>query len=395
MSQRIPRNVIKYVIVLAITEYIVKHLGSSHEGAIMIHEGLVATLPQIVTLMSIGPFLGGLFVYFGGILADKYGRRLVWAASLFLFGGSMFLIAYATTYRMALVASIPWGVSAAFAWASLAWLFDHEGKEGLKTGYGLIYIASVLLMAAGMGVTMMGGFSHRIQIVLTGIVAFAAGGWVVTFPENYGNRSSSWLEIAKSGVRQVISRRALQLIILYSIMIVPVSWSAQMSLFYFEEKFLTSSEEIVQTYKIVDFIPEVAALFAGIFIVLSGKPDYKKLVIYPAVFMGGCYILLPLAPAAFLFYILEGGASLFSLITGVGILILVNDSILENRATTLSLVMLLRMFSVVSRYLWSLQFNSQEWEILFLISGVLGIVAVLVLIWAVKVHERSEPHSVQ
>ena len=361
----------------------------------MIHEQLVVTLPQIATIMSVLPILGFAFQYFCSIFADKYGRRLAWTVSLFLFGGGMILMALATNYRMAFIASILWGVSTAFAWTSVAWLFDHEGKEGLKTAYGLICIVSVLPIIVGMEIALKGELSRRIMIVLSGVIALILGGWVKTFPENYGNRSSSWLEIAKSGVKQVISRRILQLVVLYSLFIAPAVSAAGLSQFYFEEKFLFSFDDIVQGYEIVSYIPIVAALFAGVTLLLLGKFNYRKFVVYPAIFMVTCYVLLFFAPTISLFYILKGGGSLFSLIAAVGIIILINDSILENRATTLCLVAMLRGFSQVSSHLWNMYFDSQRWEILFLVAGILGIIAVLLLVWAVRIHERqAKSHSV-
>ncbi|MBU7018454.1 MAG: MFS transporter [Theionarchaea archaeon] len=389
MSRRIPVNVIKYVIILAISEYFIKQLPIPYEGGTMIHEQLVITLPQIAVIMSTVTILGFALQYFCSILADKYGRRLAWAISLFLFGGGMVLMALATSYRMAFIASIPWGVSTAFAWTSVAWLFDHEGKEGLKTAYGLIYIVSVLSIVAGMEIALKGESSPRMVIVSTGVIALVLGGWVMTFPENYGNRSSSWLEIAKTGIRQVMSRRILQLIVLYSLFTAPTVSAAGMSQFYLEEKFVFSFNEIVQSYEIVFYISIVAALFAGITVLVLGKPDYRKLAVYPAVFMGVSYVLLPLAPTVSLFYILKGGCSFFSLITTAGIMILINDSILENRATTLTFVLMLGGFSKVSGHLWTMYFDSQRWEILFLISGVLAMTAVLFLFWAVKLHEKQ------
>lgn len=119
------------------------------------------------------------------------------------------------------------------------------------------------------------------------------------------------------------------------------------------------------------------------------RTDYRKLIIYPVAFLGGCYVLLPFAPTESLFFILKGGASLFSLITWAGIVILINDSIYENRATTLSLMMLLMGISAILEPFLHTLITEFEWVTLSLISGVLGVVAVLFLVWAVRIHERQ------
>ncbi|MBU7046694.1 MAG: hypothetical protein HXS54_09690 [Theionarchaea archaeon] len=388
MSQRFPKNVTKYVVVSTIARFFGEKVISPQSGGFIIHERLTLDYFMGDRVMAVSYVTGFLLLYCGGMLADKYGRRLIWAASLFLFGGGMLWLAFATTYEMALLAAVLLGISSAFGCSSLAWLFDHEGKEGLKTAYGLIHIISVLLLVIGMGITMMGEF-HRITFIVTSSAAFAAGGWVITFAENYGNRSSSLVVIAKTGVRQFVSRRVLLLIVLYSLFMRPASWVSGFTLFTYIEKFeVFSPDKVSLMDKTFDTISVVTLFLAGLFLLFLRRTDYRKLIIYPVVFLGGFYVLLPFAPTESLFFILKGGASLFSLITWAGIIILINDSISENRATTLSLMILLMSIPALLEFFLYILITEFEWVTLSLISGALGIVAVLLLVWAVRIHER-------
>jgi MFS family permease len=266
MSQRFPKNVTKYVVVLTIAKIIGEGVIYPQSGGFMVLEGLTLDYYMEGKVMAVSYFIGFLLLYCGGILADKYGRRLTWAASLFLVGGGMLWIALAPTYVTALLAAVLLGISSAFRCSSVAWLFDHEGKEGLKAAYGLIHIISVLLLVIGMGITMMGGF-YRIAMVLASFAAFVAGGWVITFAENYGNRLSSLVVIAKTGVRQFKSRRVLQLIVLYSLFVRPASWVSGFTLFTYIEKFQVFSPEGVSVMdKTLDTISVVTLFLAGLFL---------------------------------------------------------------------------------------------------------------------------------
>lgn len=128
----------------------------------------------------------------------------------------------------------------------------------------------------------------------------------------------------------------------------------------------------------------VVAFLAGILLLLV-KMDYKRLIVYPMIFMAVFYALIPFVPIP-VFFILESGISLFSFLKMVGVLMLANEVIVENRATTLSLLAL--FISVVGFLIpfWGPFFYGLGWGMLSLVACVCTAVSLGVLVAALKIH---------
>jgi hypothetical protein len=95
---------------------------------------------------------------------------------------------------------------------------------------------------------------------------------------------------------------------------------------------------------------------------------------------------MPFIPRPEFFFILEGGFSIFYFVAATGIIILILDSITENRATVLSLVVLLISIPSLLHSYWMSLFLEIDLELLTLMEGVCIAVSVGVLYIALKIY---------
>lgn len=395
MKSNLPLNVIRYVTAAALIQYFVKELLSPHYPEFVVKGTLSLSREQLGLFLTVSASLALVLMYFGGILTDKYGRRRAWAVSLFLYGGGILWMAISGSFTMVLVAAGFIGISSAFKFSATAWLFDSEGKEGLRKAYGLLYIISLPLTLAGMkAVTRLGDFLDDTSVLLVAaVIILVIGWWVITFPGPYGYRHDSCRDIAKSGIHQVVSSRVLQLIVLQSIFMgFPAIVSSMWDL-YFLEKFHEAAIDLFPQFRLISL---VAAFCAGIFVLLK-KTNYRYFIIYPLGFTAVFFVAIPFAPT-WLVYILIGGISAGFLIEGAGLFILINDSIFEDRATALSLMGVLTGISgTVGHFLWTQLFAAWEEKFLLTFSFPLAaafiVVSILLLFWALKMHEKEKENK--
>ncbi|MBU7027570.1 MAG: hypothetical protein HXS48_11605 [Theionarchaea archaeon] len=321
---------------------------------------------------------------------------MVWSVSLFVYGGCMVglgilspepshPLAVFASFESLLAATVLFSFPSAFAISSVAWLFDYEGKKGLKNAHGLLHILSALPVLAGIIITLESSLSTGTNLILTGVIALAAGGLVVTFPENYGSQSS-WKEINKTVVNQFISKKVLQLIVAYSIFMgfpFAVSGSA---LIHFMSMISDFTPETFTPYYII-FI--AVSLCVGILILLMKRINYRKLIVYPMIIVILFYFLLPILPTLLWFFILDGGYLFGSFLIQIGIILLVNESITENRATALAVITLLMAIPTLLTFFWNMVLDTIEWEMACVIAGALAIISLVYLNRAVKTHEEQ------
>lgn len=385
MSKKFPSNVIKYAVILVIAGHFGKELQMINYGSSVLVKvpELTASQTDIVTAVSF--VLPLVLVYFGGIFADKYGRRLAWAILLVLYGVGMLWLNTTSlkisTFGFSIIVTILISGACALGRAPIAWLFDHEGKNGLKNAYGLYHVIIALVAFIGIGLKMGGTTPTNVNYILAGssVLIVMAGVWVMTFPENYGNRSSSWVHIAKSGVNQVLSQRVLQLLIVQGVVMLIASYAKTVLVFTVElesQDFITD----VNTYLIIKSV--ITAFLAGILILLM-KTDYKKLLVYPMGFIALFYALLPFVSTP-VFFILESGIVLFSFLKMVGVLLLANEVIVENRATTLSLLALfISIFAFLTPF-WGPFFYEVGVELLSVVACACTVISLGLLVAAIK-----------
>lgn len=399
--RKFPPNVVRYAVVLVIGTYFIHRLQYPWSAA------FVSRIPPPPIRFNLESFVVGAALSFsiviGGILVDKYGRRLGWAVSRFLYGASIliwFLVfigrGTSSGSLFPILLDMMWALSflaAALQMSWVAWLFDGEGKDGMKDAYGLLYIGSLPLILAGLGLGIfLEGFSGspRVSILLAGLILIGLGFWIFTFPENYGDREKSLLGIAKSGITQFKSSRVLQLIVIQGIFIDLPLWVKGTWKNYLVEEFNLSSDE---TFKTLWLITVAIAFLAGVFLVLVKGVDYNKLIVYPTLCMAGLYLLMPLAPSPQVFTLLIGGVSAVSLLRITGILILMNDAISKNRATVLSLVMFLMTVTGIVSTFWYM--SDIQWDVTFLAAGACALISLVPVGVALKIHGRSAPVSPQ
>jgi MFS family permease len=399
--KKFPPNVVRYAGVLVIGTYFIHRLQYPWSAA------LVSRIPQPFIRFNLESFIVGAALSFsvviGGILVDKYGRRLSWAVSRFLYGASilMWAIVYvgrgtSVEFLLPMFLDIMWALSllaAALKMSWVAWLFDIEGRDGMKNAYGLLYLSSFPLILAGLGLGIfLEDFSDdpHVSILLAGLIMIAVGFWIFTFPENYGDREKSLLNIAKNGITQFKTSRVLQLIVIQGILIDLPLWVKGTWKGYLVEEFNLSSDE---TFKMLWLITVAIAFLAGGFLLLVKGIDYKKLIVYPTICMAGLYLLMPLARSPQVFTILIGGVSAVALLRTAGILILMNDAISENRATVLSLVTFLIMITSIASTFWYV--SDIQWDITFLAAGAFALISLVPVAAALKIHGRNASGSAQ
>lgn len=387
MKVNLPANVIRYAAVIALIQYFVKALESPHYAAFLVRGRLELSYEQLGWFFSLSPLLGVILLVFGGILADKYGRRMTWAASLFLYGGGIVWIIISTSFEMALVAAAFIGISSAFSYSNRAWLYDSEGREGLRKAYGLSYMLSLPLSVVGIKTVFFleDYLSDAVILLVAAALIMITGGIVITFPGSHRDRHHSCTDIVTSGVNQFVSSRVLQLIVLQSIFMgfrsaINIWWDT-----YFLEEVDTLLLDFSPTLQIISL---AAACCAGFFLLLR-KTNYRYFIIYPLIFTTVCFVLIPFIPTQWLalILILRAGISAGFIIETAGVFILINDVISSDRATALSF---LGVFMGISRMVgFSLWGRFAEWEGKFFLAAALVVISLLILLWALKIHEKN------
>ena len=310
MTKQFPPNVIRYVIVFIIAGIWGKELFIPNYGKQILEYVQGCTPSQIDVITYTGIVLPLFFVVLGGILADKYGRKLVWAVFLLLYGGCMFWLqilapsGILTTFVPSLTVAVFISLSFVFVSSPLAWLFDSEGNDGMKNAYGLLRILMGVSALVIVGIKFMGNADIFSQItteiaVISSLLVVLMGLWVLTFPENYGTRSLSLPEIAQSGISKFLLGKILPLVVLQAVFIEISAWARVLSFFSFGEAFDLTPERI-NTFLSLEYVG--AFLCAGIFLVFLRKIEYKKLIVYPpgvccSIFC--CNVVLPYAVGIF------------------------------------------------------------------------------------------------
>ena len=398
MTKQFPPNVIRYVIVFIIAGIWGKELFIPNYGK-QISEYVQGCTPfQIDVITYTGIVLPLFFVVLGGILADKYGRKLVWAVFLLLYGGCMFWLqilapsGILTTFVPALTVAVFISLSFVFVSSPLAWLFDYEGNDGMKNAYGLLRILMGVSALVIVGIKFMGNADIFSQItteiaVISSLLVVLMGLWVLTFPENYGTRSLSLPQIAQSGISQFLLGKILPLVVLQAVFIEISAWARVLSFFSFGEAFDLTPERI-NTFLSLEYVG--AFLCAGIFLVFLRKIEYKKLILYPLVCAVIFSVVMWFSPTPLVFFVLRGGITTFLIVEWVGLLIFVNDSITENRATTLSLLILfMTVVKLAGSHLVEPLFGL-GWETLSLVSGGCLLGSLGILFVALRIyHQRG------
>jgi len=390
------RNILRFAVAVAVVEYFAyKVLDPFYLQFMTTDRGLGLTPFKFGLFVSCASLMMISLEYISGIFADKFGRRLSWAISLFLYGVGMFWLSTVTSFVYALLTAFLMGSSYAFvSGASEAWLYDNEGKEGMRKAYGLLYLVSIpLTVAGGVAAISLGYFfdSVRIPIAITGVIVMVNGVFVLSFPENYGGRERQWLEIAKVGIKQFLANRVLQLTVLQTFFMTLAIWiNTAWWVTYIVKEFNVSIAGTAAAFAVVS----AAAAIAGFYISKMKETDYRKLIIYPTIVMTACYFLMPFASVVFVFVILLVGVIASTYFRGTGITILENEIITEERATSLSFLNMIRgVFWVIGPLVWGAMIQIIDLKATFIIAGVFSLISLVLLSTALKIRRQTHENT--
>jgi DHA1 family tetracycline resistance protein-like MFS transporter len=355
-TRRRYRYVLRYVLAVGGMEFFAfKVLDPYYLQFMTTDRGLNLSPTQFGAFVSLASGVTLATDYLTGAFADKLGRRTSWAIAMFLYGGGMLWLSSVNGFVAALATAVCMGACSAFAsGAREAWLYDTVGEEGMRQGFGKLYLYGVPMAVAGALVaTALGALgSVRIPIAATGLLVLADGLFILTFPENYGGASSrSWLEVMKAGARQFLRSRILWLTALQSFfMTLPVWITSAWWVTYLSTEFHVDVAGVALAFGIT----ATAAAVAGACLARMRATEYTRLILYPTLLMAVAFLLMPLAPSPALFVPLVMAAIACGYFRTSGITLLENEQIAEERATALSFLSSLRSgFWMAGPMLWA------------------------------------------
>lgn len=383
----VQRLVLGYVLAVGAVEFFAyKILDPFYLQFLTTGRGIGLTPAQFGLFVALGGWATMAVDYLTGALADKAGRRLCWALSMFVYAGAMFWLSRVTTFAQALATPLLQGLSWALVSGSReAWLYDHVGREGTRRAMASLYLCSVpLTVAAAALATWLGMWAGiRLPIALTGFIMLAVGCLVLTFPENYGSRERNWPVVLRSGLRQFLSGRALQLIALQSFfMTLPVWINSAWWFTYVVQEW----EMKVARATLAFGVAAVAGAVAGLLISRLKANDYRALLVYPTLAAAASYLLMSVAPSPGALVGLVVVAVAAGYLRGAGITLLRNQHIREDRATALSFLSTLEgAFWVVGPLLWSVLIGALGLRGTFAVAAGCCLVSLALLVAAMAV----------
>jgi DHA3 family tetracycline resistance protein-like MFS transporter len=179
-------------------------------------------------LVLLGTILEGTYLLFElptGVLADTFGRRLSVIIGVFGSGLAFLTLGLSTTFWMAAVSQVLWGIFATFAsGADVAWLTDEIGEEPARRAY--LRAEQVGHLAALVGIVAsvaLASIDLTFPIVVTGAGLMLMGVLlIVVMPEEHFRKRertagegafSGMAGTLKEGVAQVRAHHVLLLII--------------------------------------------------------------------------------------------------------------------------------------------------------------------------------------
>ncbi|MBU7042226.1 MAG: hypothetical protein HXS47_01450 [Theionarchaea archaeon] len=401
MKEKFSRNVFRYAAVTALLgmSYSPLYLNTYDRiilNTFSIHEGVRT---HIFTVLGFS--LPLLLVIIGGIVADIYGRRRVWALAVCAFGvGSLWLYNSASVPDSAIFVSgiaIIILLSMFTAWknGSIAWLFDHEGREGIAIAHGVLFLLVSVFILSGYVVHTLDPdwVPSSLVYTLQYVGILLVGIYMITFPENYGNQHGSFRETGKEGLFQCLSNRVVQLVGIHFFI----------SGFSFSNSFLFIS--LLGTYNDpffnVDFNTYFGIayfcgfFFAGvllflIFLYVNPHSKYTNVIIYPRLFMMALYFIIATIPSFPVFFIFHGVIIVLSLISNVAILMLMTQVIKKNLATVISLLVIPIFISSFLSYRGMSFSYGFGWDTLCILNGLLAAASLGILLYAAGYNQKDE-----
>lgn len=386
--------ILRFAVAVAIVEFFAyKVLDPYYLQFMTTERGLNLSPIEFGFFVSFTSIVTVLQEYLSGIFADKFGRRLVWAIGLLMYGSGMIWLSSVSSFEYTFITAALMGSSYAFTSGSKeAWLYDYTGKDGMKRAYGLLYLLSIPLTIIGGGMAILLGQTFhdiRIPIAVTGLIIICNAIFIITFSENYGGRTKNWIEIGRAGVKQFMASRVLQLTVLQSLlMTLPIWINTAWWVTYVVKEFHIEITETALVFAIVS----ISGAITGLYILKMKSTNYKQLIVYPTILMVSAYLMMPFSHNLITFVLLVIGALIGSYFRGAGITILENEMITTERATSLSFLNMIRDMSWGAiPILWGILMQAISLKTTFILAGIFSFVSFVMLMVALRIRgEKNE-----
>lgn len=177
---------------------------------------------QIGFFQSVSSLLTFITDFPTGGLADRYGRRLNYAAGILLFGVSLIIIACSSSFFIIALAFALAGIGSAFMSGTLTpWLYDAikgDKKRAHMVFSRMRIINGILGTVAGFVAGTISRYALNLPILLAGICGISASLLALLFlEENYGHgKAKPYGEILKDGLKHIAQERTLQYLLVAS-----------------------------------------------------------------------------------------------------------------------------------------------------------------------------------
>lgn len=368
---------VRYVLAVGAVEFFAwKILDPFYLQFLTTQRGLNLSPSQFAVFVSLGSWVSMMLDYPTGAVADKLGRRSSWAIALFSHAAGALWLSQARTFAQCLVVPVFQGISWAFQSGSReAWLYDHVGEEGTKRAMSLLYVASVPMIVIGVGIaTWLGAWADvRLPIAITGLILLIVAFGVLTFPENYGHRERRWLEVLKSGLTQFRRSRILQFLAVESFfMTLPVWMNSAWWLTYLVKWWDVGVLGATASFGVT----ACGSAAAGLVLSRTKYTKYRALLVYPALGAGIAFCLMPVAPSPVFLVGLVLITIAARYFRNVGVTLLRNREIVEERATALSFLGTLEgAFWAMGPLLWGALIEAVGLRISFVAAGVCSFIS--------------------
>ncbi|HHY34985.1 MAG TPA: MFS transporter [Firmicutes bacterium] len=380
----------RYVLAVGAVEFFAwKILDPFYLQFLTTQRGLNLSPSQFALFVSLGSWISMILDYPTGAVADKLGRRLSWALAMFSHAVGMLWLSQARTFAQCLVVPVFQGISWGFQSGSReAWLYDHVGEEGTKRAMSLLYVASVPMTLIGVGIaTSLGTWADvRLPIAITGLILLVVAFGVLTFPENYGHRERRWLEVLKSGLTQFRRSRILQFLAVESFfMTLPVWMNSAWWLTYLVKRWEVGVLGATASFGVT----ACGSAVAGFVLSRTRYTKYRALLVYPTLGAGIAFCLVPVAPAPIIVVVLVLVTIAARYFRNVGVTLLRNREIVEERATALSFLGTLEgAFWTLGPLLWGALIETVGLGMSFVAAGVCSFICAGLFIAATAKERR-------
>jgi len=277
-------SVLGFSLVIPFLPLYVRELGITDDADVVRWSGLLFSVSALV-------MAGAAPVW--GVLADRYGRKIMVVRAMF--GGAVLLtlMGFATNVYQLLALRLAQGVLTGTVSAAITLVSTTTPSE--RMGYSLGLMQTAVFTGAATG-PFVGGFiadyfGFRASFALAGALLLAAG-FLVTFgaQENFSRPVESGPE-ARNGLRDVVSVKGFWTVVLVVFFLYFTSMLPAPIFPLFVEELLGSKLRVASTTGVLFGVRGLVAAFAAVFIGnFSDRKGYKKVLVFSVLLSGIVYI---------------------------------------------------------------------------------------------------------